>query len=133
MELSEVIFDLGIKGSRSHRDYNSMVTNWYVEENNPIPSLELCTQTWNNVSLIRLRNQRKLERIFEVKELANLELLKTDWKVIKHQELNYLTETQFNNLKNERQSIRDLSNTIETEINNLETLELVNNYNISFE
>jgi hypothetical protein len=133
MELSEVIFDLGIKGSRSHRDYDTMVNNWYVEENNPIPSLELCTETWNNISLIRLRDQRKLERIFEVKELANNELLKTDWKVIKHQELNYLTETQFNNLKNERQAIRDLSNEIETEINNLETLELVNNYIINFE
>jgi hypothetical protein len=133
MELSEVIFDLGIKGSRSHRDYETMVNNWYVEENNPIPSLELCTQTWNNISLIRLREQRKLERIREVKELANNELLKTDWKVIKHQELNYLTETQFNNLKNERQAIRDLSNEIETEINNLETLELVNNYIINFE
>lgn len=133
MELSDVIFDLGIKGSRSHRDYETMVANWYEEENNPIPSLELCTQTWNNISLIRLREQRKLERIREVKELANEQLLKTDWKVIKHQETNYLTPEQYFDLKAERTAIRDLSNTIETEINNLETLEFVNNYIINFE
>ena len=133
MEVSEVIFDLGIKGSRSHRDYDTMVSNWYVEENNPMPSLELCTETWNTISLIRLRDQRKLERIREVKELANNELLKTDWKIIKQQELNYLSENDFENLKLERQAIRDLSNKIETEINNLETLELVNNYTINFE
>ncbi len=60
MQLSEVIFDLGIKGSRSHRDYESMLNNWYVEEKNPITSLELCNETWNNISLIRLREQRKL-------------------------------------------------------------------------
>ena len=133
MELSEVIFDLGLKGSRSHRDYETMVANWYVEENNPLPSLELCIETWNNISLIRLRDQRKLERIKEVKELANEQLLKTDWKIIKHQELNYLSENDFENLKLERQAIRNLSNEIENEINNLETLELVNNYIINFE
>ena len=132
MELSEVIFDLGIKGSRSHRDYDTMVKNWYVEENNPLPSLELCIETWNNVSLIRLRDQRKLERIFEVKELANNELLKTDWKVIKHQETNYLTPEEFYELKQQRQEIRELSNSIENEIMNLNTLDEVNNYNIIF-
>jgi hypothetical protein len=132
MELSEVIFDLGIKGSRSHRDYNSMVNNWYVEENNPLPSYELCLEIWNTKSLIRLRDQRKLERIFEVKELANNELLKTDWKVIKHQETNYLTPEQFYELKQQRQEIRELSNSIETEIMNLKTLDEVNNYNIIF-
>jgi hypothetical protein len=132
MELSEVIFDLGIKGSRSHRDYNSMVSNWYEEENNPIPSEQYCLEIWNTVSLIRLRDQRKLERIREVKELANLELLKTDWKIIKQQELNYLSENDFETLKNERQAIRDLSNTIENEIKALNTLDEVNNYNIIF-
>jgi len=132
MQLSEVIFDLGIKGSRSHRDYESMLNNWYVEENNPIPSLELCNETWNNISLIRLREQRKLERILEVKELANLELLKTDWKIIKHQETNYLTPEQYFDLKVERNNIRIKSNEIETEINNLTTLEDVNNYEIIF-
>lgn len=132
MELSEVIFDLGIKGSRSHRDYDTMVENWYVEENNPIPSLELCEQTWNNVSLIRLRDQRKLERILEVKELANLELLKTDWKVTKHVETNNLTPEQFYDLKAERQAIRYKSNQLENEINALTTLDNVNNYNIIF-
>jgi hypothetical protein len=133
VELSEVIFDLGIKGSRSHRDYNSMVNNWYEEENNLIPSYEYCLEIWNTKSLIRLRDQRKLERIREVKELANEQLLKTDWKIIKHQETNYLTPEQYFDLKAERTAIRDLSNTIETEINNLETLELVNNYIINFE
>ena len=132
MELSEVIFDLNLKGSRSHRDYNSMVNNWYVEENNPIPTFELCLETWNNVSLIRLREQRKLERILEVKQLANLELLKTDWKIIKQQELNYLSQNDFENLKLERQNIREKSNQIESEIMNLETLELVNNYQIEY-
>jgi hypothetical protein len=132
MELSEVIFDLGIKGSRSHRDYETMVKNWYVEENNPIPSYELCLEIWNTKSVIRIRDQRKLERIFEVKELANNELLKTDWKVIKHQETNYLTPEQFYELKQQRQEIRELSNSIETEIMNLKTLDEVNNYNIIF-
>jgi hypothetical protein len=132
MELSEVIFDLGIKGSRSHRDYGTMVNNWYIEENNPIPSEQLCLDTWLNVSVIRLREQRKLERILEVKELANLELLKTDWKIIKHQETNYLTPEQYFDLKVERNNIRVKSNEIETEINNLTTLEDVNNYEIIF-
>ena len=132
MELSEVIFDLGIKGSRSHRDYETMVKNWYVEENNPIPSYELCLEIWNTKSVIRIRDQRKLERIFEVKELANNELLKTDWKVIKHQETNYLTPEQYFDLKAERTAIRNLSNTIETEIMNLKTLDEVNNYTIVF-
>jgi hypothetical protein len=110
-----------------------MVKNWYVEENNPIPSLELCIETWNNISLIRIRDQRKLERIFEVKEKANNELLKTDWKVIKHQETNYLTPEEFYDLKQQRQEIRELSNAIENEIMNLQTLDEVNNYNISFD
>jgi hypothetical protein len=132
MELSEVIFDLGIKGSRSHRDYETMVKNWYVEENNPIPSYEYCLEIWNTKSVIRIRDQRKLERIFEVKELANNELLKTDWKVIKHQETNYLTPEQYFDLKAERTAIRNLSNTIETEIMNLKTLDEVNNYTIVF-
>lgn len=133
MELSEVIFDLGIKGSRSHRDYETMVNNWYIEETNPIPSEQLCLDTWLNVSVKRLATQRKLERIKEVKELANSELLKTDWKVIKHQETNYLTPEQYYDLKAERTAIREKSNLIESEINNLQTLELVNNYNITFE
>ena len=132
MELSEVIFDLNLKGSRSHRDYNTMIEKWYVEDNNPIPSLELCIETWNNVSLIRLREQRKQERISEVKELANLELLKTDWKVTKHVETNNLTEIEFNELKAERQAIRNKSNEIENEILSLNTLDEVNNYQIIF-
>lgn len=131
MELSEVIFDLGIKGSRSHRDYQTMVNNWYIEENNPIPSLELCTQTWKEISLVRLREQRKLERIREVKELANEQLLKTDWKIIKHQETNYLTPEQYFDLKAERNNIRTKCNEIEIEIMNLETLQLVNGYIIN--
>jgi hypothetical protein len=132
MELSEVIFDLGIKGSRTHKDYNSMVNNWYAEDNNPIPSYEYCLEIWNTKSVIRIRDQRKLERIREVKELANNELLKTDWKVIKHQETNYLTPEEFYELKQQRQEIRELSNSIETEIMNLQTLDEVNNYNIIF-
>jgi hypothetical protein len=133
MELSEVIFDLGIKGSRTHRDYNYMVANWYEQENNPIPSYDYCLEIWDTVSLIRLRDQRKLERIREVKELANEQLFKTDWKVIKHQETEYLTPEQYFDLKAERTAIRNKSNEIELEINNLETLELVNNYIINFE
>ena len=132
MELSEVIFDLKIKGSRSHIDYETMVNNWYIEETNPIPSEQLCFDTWLNVSVKRLATQRKLERIKEVKELANLELLKTDWKIIKHQETNYLTPEQYFDLKVERNNIRIKSNEIETEINNLTTLEDVNNYEIIF-
>lgn len=132
MELSEVIFDLKIKGSRSHRDYETMVNNWYIEENNPIPNEQYCIETWNNVSLIRLREQRKLERIREVKELANKLLQETDWKIIKHQETNYLTPEQYFDLKAERTVIREKSNFIEIEINNLQTLDLVNNYNIIF-
>jgi len=132
MELSEVIFDLKLDGALSHRDYDSMVRTWKYPKQ-PIPSYELCLETWNNVSVIRIRDQRKLERIREVKELANLELLKTDWKVIKHQETNYLTPEQFYELKQQRQEIRELSNSIETEIMNLNTLDEVNNYNISFD
>ena len=132
MELSEVIFDLGIKGSRSHKDYDTMVNNWYIEDNNPIPSLELCEQIWNEISLIRLRDQRKLERILEVKEKANLELLKTDWKVTKHVETNNLTEIEFNELKAARQAIRDKSDEIEQEILALDTWDAVEQYIIQF-
>lgn len=132
MELSEVIFDLGLKGSRSHRDYETMVKMWYIEDNNPIPSIELCIETWNNVSVIRLRDQKKQELIREVKEIANLELLKTDWKVTKHVETNNLTEIEFNDLKAERQSIRDKSNEIENEIKLLQNLEDVENYKIKY-
>lgn len=134
MELSEVIFDLKIKGSRSHRDYDTMVNNWYVEENNPIPSLELCEQIWNEISLIRLREQRKLERILEVKEKANEILrLKYDWKVSKQYTTNYWTTEQFELIKQEMQNIRDKSNEIETQINDLDTLDDVNNYVISID
>ena len=132
MDLSEVIFDLKIKGSRSHIDYDTMVNNWYIEENNPIPSEQYCLEIWNNVSLIRLTKQRKLERIREVKELANEQLLKTDWKIIKHQETNYLTPEQYFDLKVERNNIRVKSNEIENEINNLTTFADVNNYEIIF-
>ena len=64
--------------------------------------------------------------------MANLELLKTDWKIIKHQETNYLTPEQYFDLKVERNNIRIKSNVIESEINNLTTLEDVNNYEIIF-
>jgi hypothetical protein len=93
----------------------------------------LCLEIWNTKSVIRIRDQRKLEGIREVKELANNELLKTDWKVIKHQETNYLTPEEFYELKQQRQEIRELSNSIENEIMNLQTLDEVNNYNISFD
>ena len=133
MELSEVIFDLGIKGSRSHKDYDTMVANWYIEENNPIPSLELCIETWNNVSIIRIREQRKLERIIEVKEKANEILrLNYDWKVSKQFTTNYWTTEQFEVIKQEMQNIRIKSNQIENEILALNTLDEVNNYNIEF-
>jgi hypothetical protein len=132
MELSEVIKDLGLDGALSHRDYDSMVRTW-KNPNQPIPSYDYCLEIWNTKSVIRIRDQRKLERIREVKGLANEQLLTTDWKVIKHQETEYLTPEQYFDLKAERTAIRNKSNEIETEINNLETLELVNNYIINFE
>ncbi len=134
MELSEVIFDLKIKGSRSHINYDTMVNNWYIEENNPIPSLELCEQIWNEISLIRLREQRKLERILEVKGKANEILrLNYDWKVSKQYTTNYWTNEQFELIKQEMQNIRDKSNEIETQINDLDTLDDVNNFVISID
>ena len=133
MQLSEVIFHLGLKGSRTHRDYNSMVSNWYIEENNPIPSYELCLDTWNNVTLPKITNQRKLELITEVKELANEILrLNYDWKVSKQFTTNYWTSEQFEVIKQEMQNIRIKSNQIENEILALNTLDEVNNYNIEF-
>lgn len=132
MELSEVIFDLGLKGSRSHRNYDLMVANWYVENDNEIPTYQTCLETWNNVSVPRLLNQIKLEKIREVKEVTNLELSKSDWKIIKQNETNYLSQNDFELVKTQRQSIRDLSNDIETEIMNLATIEEVRNYTIEF-
>lgn len=133
MELSEVIFSLGLVGSRSHRDYNTMVANWIDVENNPIPSYELCVETWNNIRLPELITQRKAEKILEVKSVANEILrLEHDWKVTKQYTTEYWTPEQFYVIKQEMQAVRDKSNLIEQEILALTTLEEVNNYNINF-
>jgi hypothetical protein len=134
MKLNEVIFDLGIKGSRSHKSYEVMVANWYAEENNPIPSLELCQSTWLNTSLPRLTAQRKQERVQEVKLQANEILrLNHDWKVAKQFTTSYWTEEEFEAIKAEMQDVRDRSNEIELEILALETFDEVNQYVIDFE
>jgi len=132
MELSEVIHDLNLKGSRSHRNYDIMVAGWYVEEGNEIPSLETCIETWNKISTVRILSEIKTEKILQVKTVTNEELSKTDWKIIKHQETNYLTQNEFDLLKNQRQMIREQSNNIETTIFNLKTIELVRDYKIEF-
>lgn len=132
MELSEVIFDMKLIGSRSHKDYDTMVKNWIIAENNPLPSYEECIETWNNVTYKRITEQKKQELIIEVKRLANKELSDTDWKVTKHLEQNNLIELEFNQLKAERQSIREKSNQIESEIKLLQNLEDVENYKIKY-
>lgn len=134
MNLSEVIFDLKIKGSRSHIDYDIMVENWYIENNNPIPTLQLCVETWNNVSIPRLTVQAKQERILNVKAMAH-EILKHehDWKVIKQYTTQCWNEEEFFIIKQEMQNIRTKSNEIETEINALTTLDDVINYIITFD
>lgn len=132
MELSEVIYDMKLIGSRSHRDYDTMVKNWIIAENNPLPTYEECIETWNNKTYNRVTEQKKQELILEVKELANKALSDTDWKVTKHLEQNNLTETQFNELKAQRQAIREKSNQIENQIKLLQNLEDVENYKIEF-
>lgn len=133
MELSEVIFDLGLVGSTSHINYDIMVANWIIVENNFLPSLELCIETWNNVSLPRLTSQRKQERILEVKAAAGEILrLNYDWKVIKQYTTEHWTPEEFFVIKQQMQAIRNKSNEIEQEILAINTLDEVNNYIINF-
>jgi len=132
MELSEVIYDLKLKGSRSHRNYDIMVAGWYIEKGNKIPTYETCLDTWNNISKVRLLSQMKAEKILEVKSATNEELRKTDWQVIKKLETNNLSDNEFALLKTKRQDARDLSNNIETAIFNLATIEAVRDYKIEF-
>ena len=132
MELSEIIFDMKLIGSRSHRDYDTMVKNWIIAENNPLPTYEECIETWNNKTYNRVTEQKKQELILEVKELANKALSDTDWKVTKHLETNNLSEIEFKELKALRQTIRDKSNQIENEIKLLQNLEDVENYKIKY-
>jgi len=134
MNFSDIVFDLKLPGSGSNTDYNTMVEEWYIEiENNPIPSLELCIETWNNVSLPRLLNQYKQEKIIEVKQIANeIMRLNYDWKIIKQYTAEHYTPEEFFVIKQEMQAVRDKSNQIEQEVLALTTLEEVNNYNINF-
>jgi hypothetical protein len=95
MEYNEVIFDLKLEGALSHRTYEKMVETW-KNPNQAIPSIELCLETWNNISLPRLTAQRMQERILEVKSIANEILrLEHDWKVAKQYTTEYWTPEEF--------------------------------------
>lgn len=48
MELSTVISQMGLRGARSHRTYESMVETW-IDPNEPIPTLEQCQAKWNEL------------------------------------------------------------------------------------
>ena len=48
MELSIVISQMGLRGARSHRTYESMVETW-IDPNEPIPTLEQCQAKWNEL------------------------------------------------------------------------------------
>lgn len=135
MILNEVIFDLELPGGSNFSSYEAMVENWYVEvENNPIPTLELCIETWNNTSLSRLTAQRKQECIVEVKQIANQLLQETDWKITKQIESNNTayTHQQWVVIIADRQELRKRSDEIEAEILALNTLDAVNSYIIQF-
>jgi len=133
MELSEVIFDMKLIGSRSHKDYGTMVKNWIIADNNPIPSYDECIEIWNTKTYTRLLEQSKQEKILEVKTEANEILrLNHDWKVAKQFTTNCWTEEEFDIIKAEMQSVRDKSNAIENQIKNLQTLDDINNYQIIF-
>lgn len=48
MELSEVVFQMGLRGAASHRTYERMVETWY-DPNEPIPTLEQCQTKWDEL------------------------------------------------------------------------------------
>lgn len=48
MELSTVISQMGLRGARSHRSYETMVSTW-IDPNEPIPTLEECQAKWNEL------------------------------------------------------------------------------------
>lgn len=50
MELSIVITQLGLKGARSHRTYESMVETW-IDPNETIPTYDECVSKWNELVL----------------------------------------------------------------------------------
>jgi hypothetical protein len=132
MEYNEVIFDLKLEGALSHRTYEKMVETW-KNPNQAIPSIELCLETWNNISLPRLTAQRMQERILEVKSIANEILrLEHDWKVAKQYTTEYWTPEEFFIIKQEMQAVRDKSNQIEQEILAINTLDEVDSYQIIF-
>lgn len=134
MELSEIIFDMKLIGSLSHRDYDTMVKNWIIADNNPLPTYNECIEVWNTITYPRLLNQSKQEKISEVKFKANEILrLNHDWKVAKQFTTNCWTKEEFDIIKAEMQSIRDKSNIIENQIMNLTDLEDVKTFQIEFE
>jgi hypothetical protein len=48
MELSTVISQMGLRGARSHRSYETMVSTW-IDPNEPIPTLEQCQAKWDEL------------------------------------------------------------------------------------
>lgn len=48
MELSTVISQLGLRGSRSHRTYERMVETW-IDPTEPIPTLDQCQTKWDEL------------------------------------------------------------------------------------
>ncbi len=48
MELSIVIWQLGLRGATSHRTYERMVETW-IDPNERIPSYDECVAKWNEL------------------------------------------------------------------------------------
>lgn len=73
--------------------------------------------------------EMKIQYIENFRNLANTELVKTDYKVIRQSEQTHakktpkMSEQEFISLSNERQVIRDKFNTLETQVNACQTYE----------
>lgn len=48
IDLSTVIYKLGLRGATSHRSYERMVETW-IDPNEPIPTYDECLAKWNEL------------------------------------------------------------------------------------
>lgn len=85
------------------------------------------SQRWdeNTPSLTESKN----EKVQEIKDRANEVLSETDWYIVREQETG---EAIPQDVLDHRSEVRSLSDQFETDVNNLDTVEKVLNYQYSF-
>jgi hypothetical protein len=87
----------------------------------------------SNYQYIPTLDEQKEYKINEFKGIANSELSKTDYKIIRQYEYNTLPEIEFEALKAERQAIRDKCNLLEEQVLECDNYESLININWQYE